>query len=72
MTRTSSIRSEPGSREFPQRLLQLKQTVLGHAMEEEGGVFMDAARLGLDKLSALGAAMEKEKRSLRGSRRQAA
>ena len=62
----------PGSREFAQSVLQLKQTVLNHAMEEEAGIFMDAARLGLDKLEALGAAMDREKRALQGSRQRAA
>ena len=61
-----------GSREFAEALLQLKETVLNHAMEEEGGVFMDAARLGLDQLEVLGARMEEEKQSLRASRRRAA
>ena len=62
----------PGSREFAQSVLQLKQTVLNHAMEEEAGIFMDAARLGLDKLEALGAALDREKRALQGSRQRAA
>ena len=62
----------PGSREFAQSVLQLKQTVLNHAMEEEAGIFMDAARLGLDKLETLGAAMDREKRTLQGSRQRAA
>ena len=62
----------PGSREFAQGILQLKQTVLNHAMEEEAGIFMDAARLGLDKLETLGAAMDREKRSLQGSQQHAA
>ena len=64
--------AEPASLEFAEALLQLKQTVLNHAMEEEAGVFMDAARLGLDKLAALGATMEEEKRALRGAHRKAA
>lgn len=61
-----------GSREFAAALLQLKQTVLNHAMEEEAGVFMDAARLGLEKLEALGAMLEEQKRALLVSGRRAA
>jgi hypothetical protein len=62
----------PGSREFALALLQLKETVLNHAMEEESGVFLDASRLGLDTLETLGARMEEEKQKLRASRRRAA
>jgi hemerythrin superfamily protein len=61
-----------GSREFAEALLQLKQTVLNHAMEEETGIFVDAARLGLEKLEALGAMLEEQKRALRVSGRRAA
>ncbi len=57
--------AEPGSPDFARTLLQLKQTVLNHAMEEEAGVFMDAQRLGLAKLEELGTAMEQEKQTLR-------
>ena len=64
--------ARPGSREFAEGIRQLKQTVLNHAMEEEAGIFMDAARLGLDKLESLGATMEREKRTLAGSRQRAA
>ena len=68
----ATLAANAGSREFAEALLQLKQAVLNHAMEEEGGVFMDAARLGLDKLEALGATMDEQKQNLRGSRRRAA
>ena len=64
--------ADAGSRDFAESLLHLKQAVLSHAMEEEGGIFIDAARLGLEKLTALGTAMEDEKRALRRSRQQAA
>jgi hemerythrin superfamily protein len=64
--------AQAGSRDFAEALLQLKQTVLNHAMEEEAGVFMDAARLGLEKLEALGAKLEEQKRTLRASARRAA
>jgi hemerythrin superfamily protein len=63
---------EPGTPGFAEAVLQLKQTVLDHAMEEEGGVFMDAQRLGLDELGRLGAVMEQHKTALRGAERRAA
>jgi hemerythrin superfamily protein len=66
------VGEEPGSRGFAQALIHLKRTVLNHAMEEESGVFLDAPRLGIDKLEALGAAMEEQKAALRGTRRRAA
>ena len=64
--------AKPGSAEFAKALRQLKQTVLNHAMEEEAGIFMDAARLGVEKLETLGAMMDEQKRKLRQSRRRAA
>ena len=63
---------DPGARGFAEALLQLKQVVLNHAMEEEGGVFMDAQRLGVDQLETLAAAMEEQKAALRGASRRAA
>ena len=68
----TTLGAPPGSREFADALLQLKQTVLNHAAEEEGGVFLDAARLGIDKLEALGGMLEEQKRTLQASRRRAA
>jgi hemerythrin superfamily protein len=67
-------RQEPGSPEFLAMLLQFKQAVLNHAMEEEAGMFMDAQRLGLERLEELGAAMEQQKQQLMaaGDRRRAA
>ena len=56
--------AEPGTPGFAQALLLLKQTVLNHAMEEEAGVFMDAALLGVDRLEQLGAAMAEQKQAL--------
>jgi hemerythrin superfamily protein len=67
-----TLAASPGSRDFAEALLQLKQTVVNHAMEEEGGVFMDAARLGVDKLEALGAALDEQKRKILAWRRRAA
>jgi len=64
--------AEAGSADFTRAVLQLKQAVLDHATEEEGGVFMDAARLGLERLEELSAQVEEEKRAFRGTRRRAA
>lgn len=58
---------DPSSRDFQDRLLQFKQTVIVHVMEEEGGVFLDAARLGLDELERLGQQVEQRKEELRTS-----
>ena len=68
----TSVTAPGGSREFAEAVLQLKQIVLNHAMEEEGGVFMDAARLGSEKLETLGTQFEEHKRRLRGAGRRAA
>jgi hemerythrin superfamily protein len=54
----------PGSEGFLSALRQLKQTVLAHAMEEESGIFMDAERLGLERLGELGGAMEQHRQRL--------
>lgn len=58
---------DPGAEDFRDRLLQLKQTVIVHVMEEEGGVFLDAARLGLEELERLGREVERRKEELRAS-----
>lgn len=61
---------DPDAEDFKDRLLQLKQTVIVHVMEEEGGVFLDAARLGLDVLERLGRDVERRKEELRASQPQ--
>ena len=64
----SAVQGEdPGSPEFHDRVLQLKQTVLVHVLEEESGVFLDAAHLGLDELERLGRQVEERKEALRTS-----
>jgi hypothetical protein len=68
----ATLAAPPGSRDFAAALLQLEQTVVNHAMEEEGGVFMDAARLGMEKLEALGAQLDEQKRKVRAAGRRAA
>ena len=45
-------------------VLQLKQSVLNHAAEEEAGIFMDAERLGLTALERLGAEMQERRQAL--------
>jgi hypothetical protein len=63
---------DPGAGEFAPRLLLLKQAVLVHVIEEEGGVFLDAAALGHDELERLGRQVEARKKELRASMRQRA
>lgn len=63
---------DPGSPGFAEAVLHLKQAVLDHAMEEEGGVFLDAQRLGIAELERLAGAMEEQKAALRGRQRRAA
>ena len=58
---------DTASTDFQARLLQLKQTVILHVAEEEGGVFLDAARLGMDELEQLGGRVEQRKEELRAS-----
>jgi hypothetical protein len=68
----ATLAAPPGSREFAEALLQLEQTVVNHAMEEEGGVFMDAARLGVEALETLGARLNEQKQKARAEARRAA
>jgi hemerythrin superfamily protein len=69
----AALRSEePGSADFRARALQLKQAVLSHAAEEEGGILLEAGRLAPEELERLGAAMEEARTSARAGRRHAA
>jgi len=61
---------DPSADDFVGRIRVLKQSVLNHAAEEEGGVFMDAAHLGLDELDRLGEEMAAKKQALQVSLRQ--
>jgi hemerythrin superfamily protein len=63
---------EPGSQAFVERVLQLKQSVLSHAAEEENGMLLEAGRLPPDELERLGAAMEQAEMSAKAGRREAA
>ena len=58
---------DPASMDFLLGVRQLKQAVLNHAAEEEAGMFLDAARLGLEELEQLGAAMQERKNVLKTS-----
>lgn len=72
-TLIAEIQNEaPGSEEFAARALHLKQAVLSHVAEEEGGILLEAGRLPPEDLERLGAAMEEAKASAKAGRRQAA
>ena len=58
---------DPASMDFLLGVRQLKQAVLNHAAEEEAGMFLDAARLGLEELERLGAAMQERKDAVKTS-----
>ena len=55
---------EPASSQFSAGVRQVKQIVLAHVMEEEGGIFLDAERMGVEALERLGGALEERKASL--------
>ena len=61
--------ADPGSAEFAAGVRLIKQIVLAHVMEEEGGIFLDAeARLGADELERLGAQLAQRKQALQSAR----
>ena len=55
---------DPGSDDFVGAVRLIKQIVLAHVMEEEGGIFLDAERLGPDELERLGSELERRKQAL--------
>ena len=57
-------RRDPASREFAIQARVLKEAVLNHVAEEEGVMFMEAGRLGLDALGRLGSDIEERKQAL--------
>lgn len=63
---------EPGSSEFTAGVRLVKRIVLAHVMEEEGGVFLDAERMGTPALERLGAKLAERKEALARSVRHAA
>lgn len=63
---------EPGSSEFTAGVRLVKRIVLAHVMEEEGGVFLDAERMGTPALERLGAQLAERKEVLARSMRHAA
>ena len=56
---------EPTSPEFTAGVRLVKQIVLDHVMEEQGGIFPDAERMGQQELERLGAAFAERKDSLK-------
>jgi hypothetical protein len=50
----------------------IKQIVLSHVMEEEGGIFLDAERMGTPELERIGAQLAERKEALAKSVRRAA
>jgi hemerythrin superfamily protein len=63
---------EPGSSEFTAGVRLVKRIVLAHVMEEEGGVFVDAERMGTPALERLGAQLAERKEALARTVRRAA
>lgn len=53
--------------EFEARVMELKRLVLHHVGEEEGPLFMDAARLGPEELDRLGREMAERQEALKTS-----
>ncbi|MGH7279062.1 MAG: hypothetical protein ACREJG_10255 [Candidatus Rokuibacteriota bacterium] len=58
---------DPASDDFTRRTRQLQRSVLAHVAEEEGGILLDAARLGADEMNRLGHQMEERKEALKTS-----
>jgi hemerythrin superfamily protein len=58
---------DPTSAEFTRKVRQLEQSVLAHVAEEEGGILLEAGRLGADEMTRLGAELEARKQHLKTS-----
>jgi hemerythrin superfamily protein len=63
---------DPASTDFTAGVRLVKRIVLAHVMEEEGGVFLDAERMGTPALERLGAQLAERKEALARSGRRAA
>ena len=63
---------DPASSEFTAGVRLVKRVVFAHVMEEEGGIFLDAERMGTQVLERLGAALAERKEALARSARRAA
>jgi hemerythrin superfamily protein len=63
---------EPASSEFTAGVRLVKRIVLAHVMEEEGGIFLDAERMGTPALERIGAQLAERKEALARSARRAA
>jgi hemerythrin superfamily protein len=65
-------RLDPASPEFVAGVRQLERAVLNHAAEEEGGMFLEAYRLGAAELERLGGQMMELEEALKRARGQRA
>ena len=63
---------EPTSSEFTAGVRLVKRIVCAHVMEEEGGVFLDAERMGTPALERIGAQLAERKEALARPGRRAA
>jgi len=63
---------DPASSDFTAGVRLVKRIVLAHVMEEEGGIFLDAERMGTQALERLGAQLAERKEALAKSGRRAA
>ena len=63
---------EAASSEFTAGVRMVKRIVLAHVMEEEGGIFLDAERMGTPALERIGAQLAERKEALARSVRRAA
>jgi hypothetical protein len=63
---------EAGSSEFIAGVRLVKRIVFAHVMEEEGGIFLDAERMGTPALERLGAQLAERKEALAKTARRAA
>jgi hypothetical protein len=58
---------DPGGEEFLRGVIVVQEVVLGHVAEEEGGLFLDAGRLGAEELERLGQQIAERKETLKTS-----
>jgi hemerythrin superfamily protein len=61
-------RADPASPDFSLMVRLVQRIVLGHVMEEESGIFLDAGRMGPEALERLGAEFQARKEALKRDR----
>ncbi len=61
-------RADPASPDFSLMVRLVQRIVLGHVMEEESGIFLDAGRMGAETLERLGAEFQARKEALKRDR----